>query len=107
MKVLSDHKSKVPRILGAFLLLAAVVAAWDPPVGSVAMHSGALAEPLVRSRHSAGTTPVQVRLASGRLVVAQGVSELYGSPAGHLVQVQEFRSLFFRRQSFVAMPASR
>ena len=107
MKVLSNRESTVPRMLGVFLLLAAVIAAWDPPVGVVAMHSGALAEPLVRSRHSVGTTPVQVRLASGRLVVAQGVSELYGSPAGHLVQVQESRSLFFRRPSFVALPASR
>jgi hypothetical protein len=94
-------------LVGAVALLVLAAATWDPPVQSVALHPGALTEPLNRGPHSGGNTPVQVRLTSGRLVVAQGVSELYGSPAGQPVLVQEFRSLVFRRASFVALPQRR
>ena len=93
-------------IAGAVGLLILVAIAWDPPVQVVKTHAGFLAEPLARGRHSAGSTPVRVRLAAGRVVVAQASSELYGSPAGQPVQVQEFRTLVFRRPSFVAVRLS-
>ena len=82
-----------------------VAVAWDPPAKTVAWHSGVLAESLNRGRHSAGTTPVRVQLDTGRVVVAQGASELYGSPAGRRVLVQELKSLIFRRPAFLAVPA--
>ena len=86
------------------LLLVAI--AWDPSVRVVRTHIGALAAPLVRGRHSTGSTPVRVRLATNSMVVAQGSFELYGSPAGQPVQVQEFQTLVFRRPSFVAVRLS-
>ena len=94
-------------VAGAMGLLVLFAYSFDPAATLVATHTGVLAEPLVRRRISGGTTAVQVRLASGDLVVADGPAELYGAPAGQPVTVLEFQSLVFRRPAFVVTAASR
>ena len=107
MPLLRNHKLNFWGIISLAALICALVFAFDPPARHVASYSAILIEPVSRQRHSTSTATAQVRLKSGRLIVVQAVAELYGSPAGEQVKIEEYKSLIFQRTSYLALPNTR
>ncbi|WP_297802285.1 hypothetical protein [Arenimonas sp. GDDSR-1] len=104
MSLFQNKKLNFWGIISLVALIFAMIFAFDPPARHVASYSGILIEPVSRQRHSTSTATAQVRLKSGQLIVVQAVAELYGSPAGEQVKIEEYRSLIFQRSSYLAIP---